>query len=663
MTRTDLLALTRDDLVALANRGLVKRAAKEVDAGAGPDIECEADGSVAGRFGDGVTTRLPAGAGLAAAECDCAASGRCRHQIAVILAYQNRYGAGETEDGDGGAESGADGETADWSFDSVSDERLRRLFGDAAEAGARRLFDAGYTARVHRPTGDDPQLRVELPACTVRFLVPSEPGYVRSDAAEATHAEAVVLAVWAVRAAAEREPAGTDVAVTVGGTRRTAEAGTGLEPVLELLSAVLRDGVANSPPTLVSSLRQAGRRLGGRGLHWPAAALAELADQLDAHAARHAAHQPRQLAALITELHARHRAANGDRASRAHVLGGREPAFTPLRQVRLTGLGCRVDDSGGQRTAEVYLALPDTGIVLTSRHSWPITGEAPPTVAAIARTRVAGITLERLAVGDLVTAAAERTAGRTVRLSADRLAKPVPTPADGRWEQLPEPILVTDVDKLRVTLSRLPPGLVRPRVGAEFVRVVPIASVEHLGYHPGDQRLRAVIRHPGGAELTVTARHRACAPAALDRLAAALAGEHGEPRFLCGSTGRAASALEWEPIAVRTSTGVVVPDLAAGDGNADLAPDVDTDADPVTAALDEALTGCAELAHGGLAGPAPSARRRLEAAGWELRRIGLVRAADCVSRLVERLGADDTSAVAEAWVDAQLRLLTTAELR
>ena len=61
MTRTDLLALTPDTLAALANRGLVKRAAKDLDAGAGPDLEVTGDHTVHGRFPDGTETRLPPG--------------------------------------------------------------------------------------------------------------------------------------------------------------------------------------------------------------------------------------------------------------------------------------------------------------------------------------------------------------------------------------------------------------------------------------------------------------------------------------------------------------------------------------------------------------------------------------------------------------------------
>ncbi|PLW73934.1 hypothetical protein C0036_04600, partial [Streptomyces sp. DJ] len=75
--RTDLLALTPDTLAALANRGLVKRAVKELDAGAGPDVSDDGDGTVRGRFPDGTEAVLPAGADLDAGSCTCGAPGLC----------------------------------------------------------------------------------------------------------------------------------------------------------------------------------------------------------------------------------------------------------------------------------------------------------------------------------------------------------------------------------------------------------------------------------------------------------------------------------------------------------------------------------------------------------------------------------------------------------
>lgn len=171
--REDLLALTADTLAALANRGLVKRAAKDLDAGLGPEVGCEGDGTVSGVHTDGSRTRLPVGVGLEAAECSCAATGVCRHRIGLVLAYQRLGGT---------PESTAQPVIA-WSPGGFEDDRLEAVLGRAALTAARRVFERGYSATVHRPDQAQPAPWVELPTCTVRFPVPHELGYALTDAA------------------------------------------------------------------------------------------------------------------------------------------------------------------------------------------------------------------------------------------------------------------------------------------------------------------------------------------------------------------------------------------------------------------------------------------------------------------------------------------------
>ncbi|MDI2129633.1 hypothetical protein [Yinghuangia seranimata] len=96
MNRPDLLALTADTLAALTNRGLVKRAAKELEAGAGADVTLADDGAVRGVFADGTRTELPPGGGLDTAVCTCGATGVCRHVLGVVLAYQRANASNET---------------------------------------------------------------------------------------------------------------------------------------------------------------------------------------------------------------------------------------------------------------------------------------------------------------------------------------------------------------------------------------------------------------------------------------------------------------------------------------------------------------------------------------------------------------------------------------
>src|SRR5690606_28348107 len=110
-----------------------------------------------------------------------------------------------------------------------------------------------------------------------------------------------------------------------------------------------------------------------------------------------------------------------------------------------------------------------------------------------------------------------------------------------------------------------PPRLVRPRVEAESVRVVEVAEVGDIGYHPGAQRLQATIRDAEGASAVISREYSPYSPGGLDCLAAAL---KAGPRYVSGSIRRSHGTLIVDPIAVLTDDGVTVPDLAPGDGSA-----------------------------------------------------------------------------------------------
>ncbi|TDD94780.1 hypothetical protein [Actinomadura rubrisoli] len=651
MSRADLLALTPDALAALANRGLVKRAAKDLDAGNGPEVTVAADGGVHGAYADGTRTALPAGAGLEAATCTCAAPSACRHRICLVLAYQRDHAAEPAPEA-AGAEI--------WSPGEFDDDALARVLGQRAITAARRTFRAGYAARVHRPGADDPVARVELPSCTVRFLVPKELGYVDTDAVAAVRGEVTVLAVWAFRAADERAPGDADVRVDVGGRAGAAAegaGGTGLEGVLDLAGQVLLEGAAHAGPVLSTGLRRAAAELAARDLHWPSAAVDELAGQLDAHRERRADHEPGRLAALLAEVHARHRAAlNG--APRTQVLGTDESAETPLRRVRLAALGCRVGGTADTRTAAVYLAHADTVLVLKRR--WAVPDGEQVTGADLAARKILGTSLRGLATANVVSETATRSAGRVVRVAPGRVAKTTVTPLGDAWDGLPPALLVRDLAAEGRALDALPPRLVRPRVEAELVRVVAVAEVRDVGYHPGDQRLDAVVADGAGTTAVVSADYAPHRPGALDALAGALA---AGPRFVSGALRRDRGGLVIDPFAVMTGDGVVVPDLAPGDGSAALDGPSARPPDPLGAVLDAALAVCAEAAQRGLLHVPRGFRDRLDRAGKDLDRIGLRAAAASVAGLAAALDGGDPHRMTRTWADAHIRLITTAELR
>ncbi|MET8760088.1 hypothetical protein [Lentzea sp. NPDC004782] len=609
MTRPDLLALTPDALAALANRGLVKRAAKELDAGAVPALDTDPSGTVQGKFPDGTVTTLPPSTTLDAARCSCGATGVCRHRIAVVLAYQRTR------------EPSAPVEL--WSPAAVTDEDLAALLGERTLRRARRVLQAGYRAKLRRPTADDRTAQAELPTCTVTFLVPGDLAYVHTDAVNRD--EATALAVWAFRAA---DAHGTDT-VDVGGSPTTA---TDLTAVTDLLDQLLLDGAANASEVLDVAWQRLHRDLTAGRLHWPAAVITDLLAQLTAYRRRSADYDSTQFAALLTELHARTTATG----PRAEVLGFDEPAETPLRRVRLTALGARLRTA---TTADVYFASGD--VVLVQRET-------------------ALRTAQKLAVSNVVSESATRNASRSVALKTSRVAKTSLTPVGTSWDDLPQALVIDDYGAAAAHLAELPPRQVRARVEAELVRAVRVTEVSGLAYDPAAQRLTATLHHAPHGDQPSTPRtrcfleaaHRAVAPHALDALATAL---RANPTTITGTVRRHRGTLVIDPIAVHTDSGVVVPDLAADPTRQSLPPGA-TPADELSAAVDGALTVLADAAHRGLDNLTDGLLARVREVGAHLHRTGLRTAAAGVAAFAD-------GPAAATWFSAHLRLLVTADAR
>ncbi|WP_330277109.1 SWIM zinc finger family protein [Lentzea sp. NBC_00516] len=601
MTRPDLMALTPDALAALANRGLVKRAVKELDAGVVPALDTDPAGAVQGKFPDGTTTTLPPGIALDAARCSCGAAGVCRHRIAVVLAYQR------TQEATAPAEL--------WSPGSVTDTDLVALMGERTLRRARRAFQAGYRAKLRRPTAEDQTAQAELPTCTVTFLVPGDLSYVHTDAVNKD--EATALAVWAFR---EADAQGTDT-VDVGGSPTTA---TDLTAVTDLLDQLLLDGTTNASEVLDVAWQRLHRDLTAQRLHWPAAVITDLLAQLAAYRKRSADYEAEQFAALLTELHARTTATG----PRAEILGPDEPAETPLKRVRLTALGARVRAANA---VDVYFASGD--VVLVQRDT-PL------------RTGV------RLAASNVVSESATRSASRAVTLKTSRVAKTSLTPVGTAWDHLPQALVIDDYDKAAAHLAELPPRQVRARVEAELVRAIRVTEVSDLAYDPAAQRLTATLHDPTGTSCLLEATHRAVAPHSLDALTAAL---RATPTTITGSVRRHRGTLVVDPLAVHTPAGVVVVDLATDTTPQPLSPGITT-SDPLSAAVDSALTVLAEASHRGLDHLTDSLLTRVREVGAHLHRAGLRTAAAGVTAFAD-------GPASATWLAAHLRLLVTADAR
>ncbi len=654
--RPDLLALDEEALAALTNRGLVKRAARELAGGAAGAVTLAADGTVAATHADGVSTAVPPG-GLGAATCSCDATGVCRHVLLLVLAYQQQAAApGQPTE----AETPTVGEG--WSPGEFTDEELLVLLGSRALASARRTYRTGYAARVRRPSATDPVPRVELPSCTVRFLVPHQLGYAHSDAVAGAGLEPVALAVWACRAADQQAPGVADLHVEVGGAPQVRGAAS-LDAAAELAGEVLLDGVAQLGTGLHGAFAAARKALDAANLRWPELAVEELVEQLDAYRDRHSRYRPELVAELLAEVHARYRAANfaGAASPRSRVLGTEEATQTQLRRARLTGLGARVGGDGDERSASVYLADDETGAVLVLHQRWTVDADAPPTGPELARRKVSGSTLGALAAGTVVTESAVRSASRRVRLAGSRIARTTVTPSAGNWGGLPGGLVVGDLNRLATELDALPPRLVRPRIEAETVRIIALGEVTAVGYDPAAQRLKAAVTGAAGGTATIVAGYHPASPAALDCLATVLSGESGTPRYLSGTVRRTRGGIVVSPIAVVAGDRVVVPDLA--DARAELAPEAGSapPAGTPAAVLDGGLGLLAELAHRGARQLPTGFPDRLRACASDLAGVGLRRCAADLHTLADRLGPDPAQATVTAWVDAQIRLLTTAD--
>ncbi|MBO1414430.1 hypothetical protein [Streptomyces sp. FH025] len=648
-TRADLLALDTDTLAALANRGLVKRAAREVAAGDGPVPALDPDGTLRGTCPDGSVVALPPGTGLDGGSCTCAAPGVCRHRIALVLAHQRA------------AASDPSAPDPCWSPGALDDEALTTAVGARAVAAARRTLERGYTARLHHARPDDPQPVAELATCTVRFPVPGELGFAVTDAAQDRRGEMIALAVWAFRAADGRPT------VTLGGRSvgdRSAP-DPGIPPVLDatldLARELLLDGAVHAGPVLTADLHRVRGELADRSLHWPADLVADLIGQLDAYAARSTDHRPEELALLLAELHARHRAAAHPDASQAEVLGVREAVETPLRRVRLTALGCRIRGTATTRSAEIFLAHPAAGTVLVLRRSWDIpTDGRPPTGHALAARRIAGHRLDELATGNVVSESAIRSASRQLGLGRGRIADTTVTPVGTSWTDLPAPLLLTDLDAHLHALEGRPPRLIRPRIAAESLHVVRLSAVEEVRYDAAEQRLEAAVRDATGNPATLAATHDPACPGALDALAAAL--DTGTVTHVSATVHRAAGRTVLEPVALLADGTVMVPDLAPGAGSATLSPaDAPPPADPVSTALTEALATLATTSHRGLRHADGPALSRLDRTAAQLNRNGLTTTAQLLRALADAIRAGDPDAAARAWSDTAIRVAVTIE--
>ncbi len=421
--------------------------------------------------------------------------------LIAVLAYQ----AAETSAPGAEQAPKVEPSAAAWSPSAFTDDELTAHVGARAMDAARRRFGAGYSARVTRAGSDGAGPRVDLPACTVRFLVPGQLSFARSDAAAGVLDEAVALAVWAFRVADATAPDEPSVLVQVGA--RTDVTASALADAVDLAADVILDGAVHIGAGLTPRIAAIRRAMEAENLRWPVLTLDEIDEQLSAYRDRHAGYRPERLAELLAEMYARHRAVASHGASpSSEVLGTAEAPETPLRLLRLTSLGARVTSRPHEQSVDVFLADAGSGMVFVLRHRWSAEVDAPPVRAdVLSRRRIGPGSLGDLAAANLVTESAVRSASRRLRLASSRVARTTISPSAGAWSSLPSPLLVRDLAQLSESMEHLPPRMIRPRIDAESVYAVEIAEVADVSYSPGAQRLTASVVDRHGSVATISA--------------------------------------------------------------------------------------------------------------------------------------------------------------
>jgi hypothetical protein len=640
MSRADLLALTPESLAALANVGLVKRAQRELAAGEGPAVSEDADGVVTGTFKDGIVARLVPNKTLKETPCTCGAAGTCRHRIAVALAYRDQHAQA-------GIEAGA---REAWSPADLDEAHVESVVGARVMARARGLVeDAGLLAEVDAGSPPERPPSVQLPTCSVQFLVPRDLAYARCSCAQGTGCEHVVAAVWAFRAAR----AANVRQVSLGTARLASDARWA--GALALSREILRQGVCQGTSDVVQRFAHVRSGLARARLVWPLTVVEDLEAQLEAYHARSARYRARVVADLVTELEVRSRAARGrGELPVAFVAGSNEAEDTLLDHVRLVGLGARIEADGRARLADVFLADPDAGIVLVLRKRWEVgPQDGAMDGPSLARRPIAArSTLGALAEGQVVSKGVRRRANRSVTIGTNRVRDTSVTPQEPEWGGLPSSILVRDFAAYAADRAAQPPKMLRPRVLAEHVRVVAIHAVSDVVYLPAEQRLVATLSDAHGETMRLVTQHRAVAPHAIDAVGAAL----GDGlRFVAGELRCGAAGLEIDPVALVTSR-LVVPDLTASAPTWQAPQAVRA---PVRNALDAALAEAEsvleEAVQLGLVPPRGDWLARLTVARKRLDDAGFASVAERFASL-ERDARGLADRATDAWIEASMRV-------
>lgn len=541
--RSDLLTLSTDALAQLANMGLVKRAQRELAGGYKPQLVLSPDGTLQGRFPDGVETHFPKGAGLREAHCSCGAATICRHRICVVIAYQQQADKPESE-------------VHRVSPGTIDEDALAGAIPSSSIRIADRLEAQGIVIEVIRGIGPEALPTARLPTATVRFLGWADIGFARCDCSVMERCEHVVLAVRAFRRADAIDANATTLRIELG--ERSQGQDNEWPQLAAVLSSLVDHGVVAGPERHANALTHALEEARTNRATWMILTLEAIEDWLREHARRSARFATEQGVELVAELEARRRAARGTFAlSAKEVLGLDEPLESDLSRTRLISLGCRIADDADRITVRVALLDTDTGTRMLLRHAWTQSDHIDPS-----KVKLAGnVKLTSLARGQLVGTTLRRRANGEVRLGATHGGRFSLTPQTGDWSWFPDHIVVSDLASYGLTEQSKPPAMLRPRMGLGNFIVAAIGRVLDVAYDPVEQVLHAWCEDTAGNPFLVLRSHDATSPGALDALSQTLLGSESKPAHVAGVVRFEDARISIDPWALASAHALCIPDI------------------------------------------------------------------------------------------------------
>jgi hypothetical protein len=316
----------------------------------------------------------------------------------------------------------------------------------------------------------------------------------------------------------------------------------------------------------LSSAREAASKLGAV---WLTDMVQELGGWVSAYERRSASYDAMYGVGLIAELNLRLViGALPGQAKAALGVGVAQEVL--LDQVRLTCLGCRIDQAEAEYLqARLILADLETGTKFVLEHRWKVTtaqldamkSNSSNATASLLNTSIApGVRLEKLAGGQLIARGAKRYANGTLKLARARADQNGLLPQSGDWAKLIAPLRFNSVQALLTDQRERAITAALPRHALPSFVVLTVSTVVSLGYDPAEQMLSAMVLDGDEQPMLVQRRFQSHVRYALDALAAAFSNRFGAVQHIAGEAHWNGSVLVITPWAV-VADRVIVPDV------------------------------------------------------------------------------------------------------